>query len=146
MKSSNSELCQVSVGGTGAPNHTTIASVNNSISMSYGDVLDGITIDGQQVGGQGGNNANLTLEEGEYWNSFKINSDPNYMGGIVTAVEFKTNKGRTLAINSDKLPTGSNPPTSAIVDNCFIYAIGLISGDFINQMTVYYISNFTPVD
>jgi len=54
------------------------------------------------------------------------------MGGIVTAVELKTNKGRSLSINSDKLPSESNPPTSAIVDNCFIYAIGGWSGSFIN--------------
>jgi len=43
MTTSNSKICVVSIGGKDASEFLAIAAVD-SISMSYGDVLDGITI------------------------------------------------------------------------------------------------------
>lgn len=56
-----------------------------------------------------------------------------------------TNKGRKLEVNSDQLPTKTVPGTSAIVKNCYLYAIKVVYGTLVNQITFYYISNFEPL-
>lgn len=136
------QFAEVSVGGTQAPNKTSLKVVNENIGFSYGDVLDGITIGKKHVGGKGGNQANLTLQEGEYWAGFKATSNPDYYGGVVTAIEFTTNTGRSVSANLSEIPATGNPPVSAVVENALIYSIELVSGDFINQITVFYIENF----
>lgn len=134
---------QVSVGGTGAPNSYTFDVISGEIIASYGDVLDGISIGGIKKGGTGGNSNSLTLQSGEYFNAFELQANMVYMGGIVVAGKFTTNLGNMLHFNSHLLNNSNNPPTSASVTNCKVHAISVIYGDFINQMTVHYISDYT---
>ena len=136
------ELIDVSIGGTDAPHTHLVTPVNGAIELFYTDKLNGLSVNGLQIGESGGKRSTVKLRSGEYWSSFKINS--NHSEGIITAVELKTNKGRVLQANRDKLPTGSNPSTSVIVDNCYIYAIGVISDECIHQLTIYYIKDFEP--
>ena len=136
---STSKLSKVTVGGLDAPNHSKFIALNSSIAFSYGNVLDGITIDGVHTGGQGAKSASLTLKDGEYWKAFTANSNPNYYGGVVTSIEFITNLGRSVAANVKGLPKAGDEPVAVVIDDCLIYGIELISGDFINQMTIHYI-------
>lgn len=139
---STSKVSKITVGGPDAPNNSKFIISSSNIHLSYGNVIDGITVDGTHIGGKGANSAGLNLEPGEYWTDFYANSDPGYMGGVVTAMEFVTNKGRSVAANVKKLPNHGGPTKKAIITDCLIYGIELISGDFINQITVHYISDF----
>ena len=138
---STAKLSQVTVGGPDAPNHSKFFLTNGSIGFSSGTVLDAIIVNGDHVGGGGANQASFTLEEGEYFNGFSATSDPGYMGGVVTAIKLTTNKGRSVSANASALPATGNPTVSAVVTDCILYGIELISGDFINQITFSYISN-----
>lgn len=136
------QLDKVSIGGTAAPNKFKFDTISGEISFSSGDVLDGLTIDGIQKGGGGGNTNKITLQAGEYFNSFELNANMGYMQGVVIACKFTTNLGNVVEFNAGELSASNNPPTSAKVTNCKVHAISVIYGDFINQMTVHYISDY----
>jgi len=105
-----------------------------SLAFSFGNVVDGITINDTKHGGTGGNAAApLTLQEGEWWSEFALAWDPGYP--YITAAKFVTNKGREIVANQNGVAYQVH------VEDCKVVGIKGRSGDFVDQLTVSYIPN-----
>ena len=139
-----SKLSSVSVGQAGAPHRKKFYIGNGQLSLTQGGLIHSITVNGDETAGNPGpGERSLVLAEGEYWNSFEVNSSPYLsLGNVVNGFKMTTNQGRVLEVNTDQLPTKSEEGVSAIVKDCFVYAIEVVYGTLINQITFHYISDF----
>lgn len=84
-------------GGTGGlifPKFTPKA--GSTIGIRTGSLVDAIVLDGTRYGGGGGGLSVMTLDDGEFINSFYIRA-----GNIIDFISFSTNKGKSIGGRGD---------------------------------------------
>lgn len=142
-KTKKSELCMVFAGNEAAPNKEKFFIGNGKIALTQGGLIHSIEVNGKTIGNPGPGRVSHTLEHGEYWNGFEINSSPYLtLDKVVNGFKLTTNKGNFLKINTEQLPVKNITGQSAIVKDCFLYGIEVVYGSFLNQIKFYYISDF----